>query len=103
MALDKTPTAWIPGYSSNGTTISLPIASFPELTAAEAHTSTGDIRKILFAVIAKLHQDAAALAAADKPQRMAIARSTMEISGVPVRTYTIKFTLADAGMEVAAE
>jgi hypothetical protein len=67
VAFDKTPTTWIAGWSVVATDIVVPIASFTELTAAEADGTTGDIRKIVFAVIEKLWQAYNATATADRP------------------------------------
>ena len=47
MAKDKAPSSWITNYSSDGTNITIPIASLPGMTAAYAHATTGDIRLIV--------------------------------------------------------
>lgn len=67
MAFDKTPTTWLPNWSADATTITVPIATFPELTAAEADEATGDIRDIVFAIVEKLWQAYNATATADRP------------------------------------
>lgn len=69
MAFDKTPTTWISGWSVVGTDIVVPIASFPELTAAEADAATGDIRKIVFAIIEHLYQAYIATDSDDRPTK----------------------------------
>jgi hypothetical protein len=45
------PEQAIPGYSSDGTSITMPIASLIGLTAAEADVVTGDWREILQAIL----------------------------------------------------
>jgi hypothetical protein len=44
MAFDKTPTTWLPSWSEDATNITLPLASLPELTAAEADAATARFR-----------------------------------------------------------
>jgi hypothetical protein len=50
-AYRTSPEQVIPGYSSDGTSITLPIASLIGLTAAEADAVTGDWREILQAIL----------------------------------------------------
>jgi hypothetical protein len=44
MAFDPAPSSLFPSWSEDGTTISVPIASIANLTAAEADGTTGDWR-----------------------------------------------------------
>ena len=105
MAFNPAPNAWIPSISEDGTNITVPIASFPELTAAEADGTTGDIRKFVFAVCAKLHAQWVATAEADRPARMTIFRSTNvnESTGDMTRSFTFQFSTGVTGEEVVAE
>lgn len=105
MAFNKVPTTWIPDWSEDGTDISVPIASFPELTAAEADAATGDIRKICFALCKKLSDAWYALAAADRPAKMSINRSISVDSATGIQTQTISFTFKTSVLtqEVADE
>ena len=107
MAFDKTPTTWIPGWSENGTDIAIAAlaTAFPQMTAAEADASTGDIRKILFAICEKIWTVWSALATGDKPARMTVNRSSFvnETTGLITRTYTFQFVTATTGEEVEAE
>jgi hypothetical protein len=50
-AYRTSPEQAIPGYSSDGTSITMPIASLVGLTSAEADTVTGDWREILQAIL----------------------------------------------------
>lgn len=75
MAFSKTPTDWIASWSEDGTNITVPIASFAELTAAEADASTGDIRKIMFAILECIWTEYNSLPTADRPTKMVIQKS----------------------------
>lgn len=107
MAYTQAPADWIPSWSEDATNITVPIASFPELTAAEADATTGDIREVLYALLEVLRAKYVATAEADRPTKMTIARSTYvdEATEVVYRTYTVGFQLteADAAMTVMAE
>jgi len=107
MAFTDTPTLMIASYASDDTTLTMPRASFPELSAAEAHTSTGDSRKILFALCERFYQFYNALAADDLPGRLTIQRttSTNDITGDISRSYQFNFTAVPAtgGIEVKDE
>ena len=50
MAWDPLPPTWMASWSEDGTNITVPIATFTKMTAAEADASSGDIRKVLFAM-----------------------------------------------------
>ena len=57
MAFDQKPSSWFDNWSENGTAISVPIATFPEMTAEEADATTGDIRKVIYAICEKIYQE----------------------------------------------
>lgn len=76
MAFSPVPTDWIANWSEDGTNITVPIASFPELTAAEADAATGDIRKIVWAILEKLYQAYNAKATADRPTKWTVTKSS---------------------------
>lgn len=107
MAVSRVPTDWIPNWSEDGTNITVPIASLPELTAAEADAATGDICAILYALLEKLVADWNALAVADRPSKMTIARATSvnDETGQITRRYTVDLVTAPeaGGIEVEAE
>jgi hypothetical protein len=104
MAFSAVPSTHIANWSEDGTNITVPIASFPELTAAEADGSTGDIRKIILAFADKFYSLYNAMATADRPAKMQAYRSTAvnDAAGTSTRTYTFTFTV-DGSYEVAAE
>ena len=105
LTFDKTPTEWIAGWSEDGTNVTFPIASIPELTAAEADGTTGDIRKILFALMHKLAAVYATIPVAERPVQFqffpsaGIDTATNNIQ----RTYTIRFNTGVTGEEVLDE
>ncbi|MCX7010382.1 MAG: hypothetical protein NTY53_24605 [Kiritimatiellaeota bacterium] len=105
MAFDKKPSTWIPNWTEDGTDISVPIASFPELTSVEADGTTGDIRKVLFAMLEELYQKWLATAAADRPSKMTITKSSNlnAATGVVTNVYTVRFSNDIVAQEVEDE
>jgi hypothetical protein len=106
MAFNPAPTVLFgSNYSGTSTDAVLKIADFPELTSAEADEATGDSRKLLFAVLTKVEAALNALAAADKPAKMTISKSSTapNSSGVFTTNFNVSFSVAIAGADVAAE
>jgi hypothetical protein len=106
MAFNPSNSHWISGYTSDGTNITIPIASIANLTSAEAHTTTGDIRKLLFHLCAQLAaQFATESGAGNAPGKMVIqASSSLAADGVTVvRSYFFQFTNTIASDDVANE
>ena len=105
MAQDLKPSTWIASWSENGTNVTFPIASVPELTAAEADADTGNINKVVFALCEKLYANFNALPLADRPTKMTVYRSTStnDQTGVTTKTFQFQFEVAITGQEVAEE
>lgn len=105
MAFNPAPSSWIASWAEDATNITVPIASFPQLTAAEADGTTGDIRKIMYALSEKMYAAYIALAVADRPAQMTITRSSSvnATTGVITHNYTFKFNNTIATQDVAAE
>lgn len=105
MAFDPLPPSWIDSWSEDGTTISIPLASFPEMTAAEADAATGDVRKVLYAICEKLWTEWSGRDTADLPAKMTISRSSTvnEATDAITRRYTLTFVTAVTTSEVVAE
>ena len=106
MAFNPAPPAWIPGWSENGTDISITAltTAFPQMTAAEADATTGDIRKVLYAICKKPWDVWNALAAGDKPTEMTIRNSNIvNGDGNIVSNFTFEFVLVPSGLEVNDE
>lgn len=92
MAFSKIPTSWIASWAEDGTNITVPIASFPELTAAEADGASGDIREIAWAFTEKLFQEFNSRATEDRPTKMNITKSSSINATTGVVTNNITFT-----------
>lgn len=105
MAFNPAPSAWITGWSENGTTISIPISSFPETNATECDGTTGDIRKVLYAICHQLYAYWAAQASTDLPTKMTIAYNAYvdSTTNVSTKTYTLQFKTTPTGEEVTSE
>lgn len=105
MAFDPKPPTWLPGWSEDGTNITLPIASLPELTAAEADADTGDIRKVMYALMSKMQAVWDALPSADRPTRMTLyhTASVDPTSGIITHSFTATFKNSVSAQDVADE
>lgn len=111
MSYSAVPSTWLgAGYSYAANQILLNTAAhgtplLTELTAAEADATTGDIRKIMYALAQMLYTKYTAIATADRPTRMAIYRgSTLdESTNLVTRTFTLTFTLDASAIDVTAE
>lgn len=105
MAFNPAPTQLFAGMSEDGTTLSVPIASIPELTAAEADATTGDLRKLIYALGEQMFQYYNDLAAADRPTKVSISKSIQAntAAGTQTVTYSLRCITAVSGTEVVAE
>src|SRR5690606_12798565 len=83
---------------------SAPVA-VPELTDAEADPTTGDVRKLFYALCEMMYQARNAIAPEDLPVQMQIFRtsSVNDVTGEITRTYTLQFVTEATGVEVADE
>jgi hypothetical protein len=75
----------------------------PELTEVEADPTTGDYRKILFALMEMMYVKYQAVTPV--PGKLTLTRSSFEdtASGELVRTYTVQIRTNVTGVEVADE
>jgi hypothetical protein len=103
MAFNPAPPSWIASWSSDGTNITIPIASLQGLVAGEAHNSTGDIRACVLAILDTLYNAYKDEVAADRPVRMTIRRNTVDSLTSTRQTFTVEFTLESLSSEVADE
>jgi hypothetical protein len=107
MAFDPLPPSWIEGWTEDGTNLTIPIASIPELKAEEADPTEGDIRKCFFALCDAFWAAYNDTLAADRPTQMAIFKSPSSnvAEGTETMTYTFRFTtvVPAGGREVADE
>lgn len=93
MAFSAVPTDWIANWSEDGTDITVPIASFPELTAAEADATTGDIRQIVWAIVTKLYEEWIGTPTADRPTKWTCSKSVSQNTTTGEVTNTFTFVL----------
>lgn len=105
MAVDLKPSTYIASWSEDETNVTFPIASVPLLTAEEADGTTGDIRKVTFALVEQLYSVYVGIAAADRPTKMTIAKasSVNTETGVVTNSYTFRFFTEIVDQEVVAE
>ena len=104
------PTQLFPGYVSDGTTISIPIADLNGLTPAEADPATGNGMEVLRALLEKSNMQLTAMAQTARPVRFSLIKAAPAIAtspGVPPGTlrqvYTLAADLTPTGLEPAAE
>ena len=102
---DNRPNDWIASLEETGGTVSFPVASVPQLTAAEANSATGDVRKFIYAMMEVFYQKWLTIAVADRPAMMTIYRSTStnDVTGEITQTFQIQFKITNTGTEVADE
>ena len=107
MAQDLKPSTWIVGWSENGTAITVAdlVAAFPKMTAAEADADSGDIRKVLFAILEAIYAKWLAVDSADRPAMMTVYRSTSvnDVTGETTKTFQLQFKVANTDEEVVNE
>lgn len=105
MAFNPLPQTWFESLTDDGVDITVPIATFPETSAAELDAVTGDIRKVLFAICEKCWSRWNALATADKPTKMSMAKSVTvdSATGINTNVFTFTFKTSVASQEVADE
>ena len=104
------PTQIFPGYTSNGTLITIPIADLEGLTPAEADAATGNAMEFLRAVIEKTQMQLSALAPTARPTRATLTKDVPAIAtgtGIPPGTlrqgYRATFDLTPTNLEPTAE
>ena len=82
MAFDKVPQNWIPGIQLvsllEGPGVAIPLSSLPKLSASEVVSSTGDIRKVYFALIDALHSAFVNKPTVDQPLKMGVGKEYEE-------------------------
>lgn len=105
MSFNPAPTELIASWSEDGTDVTFPISSLPELDASEADAMTGDSRKIIYALLEQLNTWYSGLAAADRPTKLSVNRSSSvsESTGEITRNYFIQITTTPTGIEVSDE
>jgi len=104
------PTQMFPGYSSDGTAITIPIADFEGLTPAEADATTGNAMEVLRAMVEKMQMRLNELAVAARPTRATLTKDAPVIAtgagispGTLRQGYRLTFDRTPTGLEPAAE
>ena len=104
MAFDKTPTTWLANWSEDGTDITVPVATFTELTAAEADAANGDIRKIVFALLEHLYQGWIGTASADRPVKWTMSKTaTINAVNNAITSRYVVTLITDIGTQEVRE
>jgi hypothetical protein len=105
MAFNKAPTTLLPSYSSDGTNMTIPIAAIPGLTSAEAHTTTGDWRAILFRLLSHAENYHYGLAAGDKSNIVSFGKSAAfnQVSRVNSVQLNLRLTTTSPDGNVSSE
>jgi len=87
------PTVLFASYTSDGTNLTIPLASIPVLNSAEAHATTGDGREVARALIERITLAIEGLSPELRPTKMTATRgSIVGLSSQTVRrTYTFSF------------
>lgn len=91
MAVDMAPGTWIAGLSEDGTNVSFPIASVPELTAAEADGTTGSFSNWIYAVLCKVYAVYASLTTKPTGMKVYKSSSTDETTGKITVSFNLQF------------
>lgn len=105
LATSRGGTAVVSTDTGTGTHTIKALGTLQELTDTEANASTGDWRKIVYAIMEMLYQKYLNTPSADRPSRVTISRSssTNEQTGRMTRNYTVSIVTDIAGVEVSAE
>lgn len=111
MAFNAAPSVWLgAGYNQSGDTVIFNTndagsnKTLTEVTNALADETTGDVRKLFYALTAAMYTAQQAQAEADRPTKMTITRrSGTDANGNLVFQYGLNFTLTATGLTVASE
>jgi hypothetical protein len=105
-----TPVQLFSGFTSDGTSITIPLADLSGLTTAEANATTGNGMEVLRTIIATAQAQLATLAPAARPTRSTLLKAAPTIAtgqgiepGTLRESYTATFDLRPTGLEPAAE
>lgn len=98
--------ALVGGSLANGTEyFCIPLATLTDAISADIHPTTGDIRKILFALNTAIFNTSQAVTFADRPAKWTCNRSSNfnDATGIVSRVFVNQFSTETTGEEVAAE
>ena len=104
------PSEIFDGYTSDGTTITIPLAALPGLTAAEANATTGNVMEVSRQIVDRLHSGITALVPTARPTKAAVTKQNPSIAtgatvspGTLRQAYTLTFDLTPTALELASE
>ena len=107
MALTSAPEDWIANWAEADGDITIPLASLPELSEAEADGETGDIRSVVHAFNEALYTEMNSLPTGDKPTRWLMTKSGSmnTVTGITTIQYvhTLYLETEVGGLQVADE
>jgi len=105
MAIDTIPETWITSWTATATDVTFPIASVDLLDSIEANGTTGDIRKVMFALCEHIYNHYRQLPSGDKPTKMILSKSTTlnPDTNINTNTYTFRFLTQVIDEDVVAE
>lgn len=94
MAYDNSISTWIANYAYSAPNITVPLATFPEISADEAHTTTGSIGNFLFGFLHALYAKWLTVAVADRPTSWTCYKqdATDNTTGKVTTTFVLTFT-----------
>lgn len=105
--MDITPTQLYPGYTTDGTSITIPMTDLTGLSAPEADAATGDGRKVLYGLIQGAYEALMTLDAANRPQKMSMNKTNPQAVGIDESrigyTTTFDVQLDPSVIEVSPE
>ena len=103
MAFDPPPGTWWPGWDCDGTDITFPLDTLPDITAYEADAITGDIRKVFMSLCEAMYQQYTGTAIEDRPTKVVVERAENISGNIMNVAYSITFQTQILSMGVADE
>ena len=100
---NASPTNWIPGYTSDGTNMVIPIASLQYLSAGQSNASTGDVRQIVFAIQETIYQKWNTIPETNRSGRINVTRSSNVYTNRISYTYTYRADLRPVSLVIMPE
>lgn len=100
------PPAWFTGWTADASNITLPLASMAEISTTEAAaTVTGDIRKVMYAILENMWVKWNLMATADRCAKMVLTKSSSieAATGIITTVYTYTFKNTITAQDVSAE
>jgi len=104
------PSQIFPNYTSDGTSITIPLTDLEGLTAAEADATTGNAMEVVRAIVEKTHMQLTSFATTARPTRASIIKDAPAIAvgagiapGTLSQGYRLNFNLTPTGLEPTPE